>query len=173
MERNDSISSLVEVDIDGEMGNFAQSPKRPTQSDRPAIGAFWLFLWNAVLPVAVAALTTANAVIVNGNGTFIPWFDDGHNLGLLHACMFVVILAIWALVTTMHRRARAKGYLSFYRNTRSIKDTPLLAVGVGNGTFSNVHHVFRPFNAVTCCRLCRIVRVCWMRDQLSYWFYRG
>lgn len=143
MERVDSSSSsdMVEVDIDmeGEMNDFIGTPRGSRRLSsrggaRPAVGVMWLFLWNAVLPLAIAVLTTANAIIVNHNAsTFLPWLDDGHNLGLLHAAMFVVVLGLWFAVTAFHRRARARGYLTFYRRTRGIKDAPLLAIGIGNG----------------------------------------
>ena len=143
MDRVDSSSDMVEVDIDmeGEMNNFIGTPRGSQRLSsrggaRPAVGVMWLFLWNAVLPLAIAVLTTANAVVVNHNATFLPWLNDGHNLGLLHAAMFVLVLGLWFAVTAYHRRARARGYLTFYRRTRGVKDAPLLAIGVGNGGFA-------------------------------------
>ena len=155
MERLDSsVSDMVEVDIgmDGELDDFASTP--PPRSANggaraSAAGAVWLFSLNALLPLVIASLTTANALVVSNNGTLLPWLDDGHNIGLLHASMFVVVLGLWFAVTSFHRRARAQGYLTFYRTTRSIKDAPLLAIGVGNGKNTDcdvtVCNMLRPF----------------------------
>jgi hypothetical protein len=145
MERGHSVSDLdmveVDIDADGELDDFTSgSPPgamrraaRAARQRQPAFGAMWLFVWNAVMPLAIVALTTANAVVVAGNGTLLPWLDNGQSLGLLHAGMFFAVLGLWAVVTCLHRQWRARGYLTFYRTTRGIKDAPLLAVGVGNG----------------------------------------
>ena len=136
-QREDSVNSTIEVDLDGEMGNFASLPDHPRLSSANVrqsrrVGVLWLFIFNPILPFVTGSLTTASSLVNATNSTFLPWLVDGHNLGLLHAAMFVVILGIWALVTLSHRKSRARGYLTFYRTTRGIKDAPLLGVGLGN-----------------------------------------
>jgi hypothetical protein len=137
----DSLGDFVEVDVDGELGTFVSSPPHSRHASRreadarrsQRVGVVWLFAFNAVLPLLLGAFTCVSAVAANNNASVLPWLTDGHNLGLLHAAMFVVVLVIWATVACVHRRNRADGFLTFYRNTRRVKDAPLLAVGIGNG----------------------------------------
>lgn len=155
--RQDSATSdFVEVDFDeNEMGNFAGSflsPSRHHEDDvhiRPStVGALWLFSFNIAPPLFMMTATTISGIGANNTSSSIllPWFADGHNLGLMHAIVFVITLLIWTLVTHVHRRNRAHGFLTFYRNTRRIKDAPLLAIGLGNGLFkkcsSRMHNTF-------------------------------